>query len=93
MSRLIPVLCLIGAIIGAVMSALSLVFIIACRVNPALTGLTVFAVPLLVASTVTAGLTSLLNFMFMKDKLCRIGLLIGVIGIAMVIGGYAGLVI
>ena len=93
MTRILPVICLIGAVAAAVMSLLSLVFVILCAAIPAFYGLAVFAVPLLVASTVTAGLTTFANFIFLKDRLCRAGLLISVVGAAMVLASYAVLLL
>ena len=93
MTRVLPVLCLVGAVVSAVMSLVSLVFVSLCAAVPALYGLAVFAVPLLVAATVTAGLTTFANFIFMKDRLCRAGLLISIVGAAMVLASYAVLLL
>lgn len=89
MTRLIPAICFACAVVSAVMSIASLVFVSVCALSPSLTGLTVFAVPLLVTSTVTAGLSALVNFMFLKDRLCKAGFAIAVISVAAVIAAYA----
>lgn len=88
MTRLIPAICFACAVVSAVMSIASLVFVSVCALSPSLTGLTV-AVPLLVTSTVTAGLSALVNFMFLKDRLCKAGFAIAVISVAAVIAAYA----
>lgn len=93
MSKIIPILCLIGAIAGAVMGVLAFIFVLLCGTVPALLGLAVFAVPLLVCATVTVGVTTLTNFIFMKDRLCRIGFFIGLFSVALVIGSYAALLV
>ena len=89
MTRLIPAICFACAVVSAVMSIASLVFVSVCALSPSLTGLTVFAVPLLVASTVTAGLSALVNFLFLKDRLCKAGFVIALVSVATVIVAYA----
>lgn len=92
MNKIIPILCLVASVVGAILALLALVFVSVCMAT-ALLGLTVFAVPLLVVATVLVGCNLLFGFLFLKDRLCRISFLIAIVSLAMVLAGYAVLLL
>lgn len=88
MKKIIPIISLLGAVIATVMSVTALVLLSCCVADPELAGVAVFTIPLLIASTVAAALATFVNFMFIRDTLCRAGFIIGLIGLLSTIAGY-----
>lgn len=88
MKKIIPVLCLIGSLLGFGMAITALTLLIFCSADPSLIAVTVFTIPLLVTATVTTGLTAFVNFMFMRDRLCLVGFIVGLVGLLCTVVGY-----
>ncbi len=75
MNKIIPIICLIVASLGAVIATVGIITIaVATRVS----GVGVVAVPAAIIGAVLSGLSACVTAMFFRDRLCKIAFFINI---------------
>lgn len=82
-NKIVPVLCLISALVSAAAATLGLVTV---GVTTAVSALAVVSVPTAIIGTVLSATAAAFGFLFRRDRLCRIALYIslGALGVSVV---------
>lgn len=88
MKKIIPILSLCGALVSSFLALVALGLLIFCAVDPSSIAVVVLTIPLLIAATVATGLSTFVNFMFLRDRLCLIGFIAGLVGLLVTVAGY-----